>query len=127
MSKIKPEDLGRIREKMARTMNLREGTARARITVHMGTCGIAAGARQIISTVLNLVEQHGGEDIIVITSGCAGLCSREPMMTVELKGQAPVKYVDLDEEKTGKIFSEHVLSGAIVKEYALAVGSERIG
>lgn len=127
MSKIKPEDLGRIREKMARTMNLREGTARAKITVHMGTCGIAAGARQIISTVLNLVEQHGGEDIIVTTSGCAGLCSREPMMTVELKGQAPVKYVDLDEEKTGKIFSEHVLSGAIVKEYALAVGSERIG
>jgi len=127
MSKIKPEDLGRIREKMARTMNLREGAARARITVHMGTCGIAAGARQIMSTVLNLVEQNGGEDIIVTTSGCAGLCSREPMMTVELKGQAPVKYVDLDEGKTGRIFSEHVLSGAIVKEYALAVGSERIG
>jgi NADP-reducing hydrogenase subunit HndB len=127
MSKIKPEDLGRIREKMARTMNLREGAARARITVHMGTCGIAAGARQIMSTVLNLVEQNGREDIIVTTSGCAGLCSREPMMTVELKGQAPVKYVDLDEEKTGRIFSEHVLSGAIVKEYALAVGSERIG
>ena len=127
MSKIKPEDLGRIREKMARTMNLREGAARARITVHMGTCGIAAGARQIMSTVLNLVEQNGREDIIVTTSGCAGLCSREPMMTVELKGQAPVKYVDLDEGKTGRIFSEHVLSGAIVKEYALAVGSERIG
>ena len=127
MSKIKPEDLGRIREKMARTMRLREGAARARITVHMGTCGIAAGARQIMSTVLNLVEQNGREDIIVTTSGCAGLCSREPMMTVELKGQAPVKYVDLDEEKTGRIFSEHVLSGAIVKEYALAVGSERIG
>jgi len=127
MSKIKPEDLGRIREKMARTMRLREGAARARITVHMGTCGIAAGARQIMSTVLNLVEQNGREDIIVTTSGCAGLCSREPMMTVEIKGQAPVKYVDLDEEKTGRIFSEHVLSGAIVKEYALAVGSERIG
>jgi NADP-reducing hydrogenase subunit HndB len=93
----------------------------------MGTCGIAAGARQIMSTVLNLVEQNGGKDIIVTTSGCAGLCSREPMMTVELKGQAPVKYVDLDEEKTGKIFSQHVLSGAVVKQYALAVGSERIG
>jgi NADP-reducing hydrogenase subunit HndB len=109
---------------MARTMNLRDGDARAKITVHMGTCGIAAGARKIMSTVLGLVEQEGAEGVVVTTSGCAGLCSREPMMTVELKGQAPVKYVDLDEEKTGKIFSDHVLSNKVVEEYALAIGSE---
>ncbi|HUV63210.1 MAG TPA: (2Fe-2S) ferredoxin domain-containing protein [Sedimentisphaerales bacterium] len=126
MAKITPEDLGRIREKMARTMNLRDGGARAKITVHMGTCGIAAGARKIMSALLGLVEQKGAEDIVVTTSGCAGLCSREPMMTVEIKGQAPVKYVDLDEEKTGRIFSDHVLSGKVVEEYALAVGSERV-
>jgi NADP-reducing hydrogenase subunit HndB len=127
MAKIKPEDLGRIRERMAGAMNLRDGEARAKITVHMGTCGIAAGARKIVSTMLTLVEQQDAKDIILTTSGCAGLCSREPMMTVELKGQAPVKYVDLDEEKTKKIFAEHVLSGAVVREYALAVGSERVG
>jgi NADP-reducing hydrogenase subunit HndB len=127
MAKIKPEDLGRIRERMARTMSLRDGEARAKITVHMGTCGIAAGARKIMSTVLGLVEQEGAEGIIVTTSGCAGLCSREPMMTVELKGQAPVKYVDLDEEKTSKIFSGHILSNKVVEEYALAIGSERVG
>ena len=62
-----------------------------------------------------------------ITSGCAGLCSREPMMTVELKGEAPVKYVDLDDLKTKKIFEAHVLGGKVVEEYALAVGSERVG
>lgn len=127
MAKIKPEDLGRIRERMARTMSLREGEARAKITVHMGTCGIAAGARKIMSTVLGLVEQEGAEGIIVTTSGCAGLCSREPMMTVELKGEAPVKYVDLDEEKTSRIFSDHILSNKVVEEYALAIGSERVG
>ena len=127
MAKITPEDLGRIREKMARTMNLRDGGARAKITVHMGTCGIAAGARKIVSTLLGLVEQKGAEDIIVTTSGCAGLCSREPMMTVEVRGQAPVKYVDLNEEKTNKIFADHVLSNKVVQEYALAVGSERVG
>ena len=127
MSKIKPEDLGKIRERMARTVSLRDGDARAKITVHMGTCGIAAGARKIMSAVLGLVTEKDTKDIIVTTSGCAGLCSREPMMTVELKGKAPVKYVDLDEEKTGKIFSEHVLSGKVVEEYALAIGSERVG
>jgi NADP-reducing hydrogenase subunit HndB len=127
MPKIKPEDLKKIREQMSRTMNLRDGEARAKITVHMGTCGIAAGARKIMSTMLALVEEAETQDIMLTASGCAGLCSREPMVTVELKGQAPIKYVDLDEEKTKKIFSEHVLSGAVVKEYALAIGSERVG
>lgn len=127
MSKIKPEDLERIRERMARTMSLRDGDARVKITVHMGTCGIAAGARKIMSALLALVEEKDSKDIVLTTSGCAGLCSREPMMTVELKGEAPIKYVDLNEEKTRKIFSEHVLSGVVVEEYALAIGSERVG
>jgi NADP-reducing hydrogenase subunit HndB len=127
MSKIKPEDLERIRERMARTMSLRDGDARVKITVHMGTCGIAAGARKIMSALLALVEEKDSKDIVLTTSGCAGLCSREPMMTVELKGEAPIKYVDLNEEKTRKIFSEHVLSGSVVEEYALAIGSERVG
>ena len=127
MSKIKPKDLARIRERMARTMSLRDGDARVKITVHMGTCGIAAGARKIMSTLLALVEEKDSKDVILTTSGCAGLCSREPMMTVELKGEAPIKYVDLDQEKTNKIFSEHVLSGEVVEEYALAIGSERGG
>ena len=127
MAKIKPADLGKIRERMARTMNLRDGDARAKVTVHMGTCGIAAGARKIMSAMLALVEEKDSKDIVLTTSGCAGLCSREPMMTVELKGQAPVKYVDLDEEKTKKIFAEHVLSGVVVEDYALAIGSERVG
>ena len=127
MAKIKPEDLGKIRERMARTMSLRDGDARAKVTVHMGTCGIAAGARKIMSTMLALLEEKDSKDIVLTTSGCAGLCSREPMMTVELKGQTPVKYVDLDEEKARKIFSEHVLSGVVVEDYALAIGSERVG
>jgi NADP-reducing hydrogenase subunit HndB len=77
--------------------------------------------------LLGLVEQKDSKDVVITSSGCAGLCSREPMMTVELKGQAPIKYVDLDEEKTKKIFSEHVLLGTVVEEYALAIGSERVG
>ena len=127
MPRIKPEDLAKIRERMTKTMNLREGEARAKVTVHMGTCGIAAGARKIMSTLMALVEEHEPKDIILTTSGCAGLCSREPMLTVECKGEAPIKYVDMDEEKTRKVFSEHVLRGVMVKECALAIGSERVG
>ncbi len=127
MPRIKIEDLDRISEEIRRTTLLREGTSRAKITVHMGTCGIAAGAREIMNTLLVEIEQGNIKDIILTTSGCAGLCSREPMATVELKGEAPVKYVDLTPEKIRNIFSEHVLGGKIVREYALAIGSERVG
>ena len=127
MPRIKVEDLDRISEEIRRTTLLREGAGRAKITVHMGTCGIAAGAREIMKTILTEVGQRDIKDIILTTSGCAGLCSKEPMATVELKGEAPVKYIELTPEKIRAIFSEHVLGGKIVREYALAIGSDTVG
>ncbi len=126
MVKLKAEDLEQISERMRKTVMLREGTARSRIIVHMGTCGIAAGARKIMAAILALIEEKDAKEVIVTSSGCAGLCSREPMMTVELKGEAPLKYVDLTEEKVREIFVEHVMGGRIVTKYALAIGSERV-
>jgi NADP-reducing hydrogenase subunit HndB len=126
MPKIKPEELNAIAMRMRRQTMLREGAGRAKVTVHMGTCGISAGARKIMSTLLAIVEEQGIEDVILTTSGCAGLCSREPMMTVELKDEAPVKYVDLDEEKTRTVFDKHVLGGETVVDFALGLGSERM-
>ncbi|MBM3326754.1 MAG: (2Fe-2S) ferredoxin domain-containing protein [Calditrichaeota bacterium] len=125
MPKLNLEDLDKISEWRRRTTMLREGAGRAKVTVHMGTCGIAAGARKIMDALLRLVEENDVKDVILTTSGCAGLCSREPMATVELVNEAPVKYVDLTEEKIGAIFREHVLGGRPVLEYALALGSER--
>lgn len=125
MPKLKIEDLKKIREKVRQTTTLREGAGRARVTVHMGTCGIAAGARDIMDTVLREIETGDIKDVIVTTSGCAGLCSREPMATVELMGSPPVKYGELTREKMHRIFQEHVLNGTVVNEFALAVGSER--
>ncbi len=126
MPRIKIEDLDRIGEEIRRTTMLREGAGRAKITVHMGTCGIAAGAREIMNALLDEMQKSNVKDIILTTSGCAGMCSKEPMATVELKGEAPVKYVELTPEKTRRIFAEHVLGGKMVAEYALVIGSERI-
>jgi len=125
MPKLKLEDLARIREESRKATMLREGAGRVKIIVHMGTCGIAAGARKIMEAVLREVEERDLKDVIVTTSGCAGLCSREPMATVEVVGEAPVKYVDLAEGKIKTIFTEHIVGGKIAEQYALAVGSER--
>jgi NADP-reducing hydrogenase subunit HndB len=124
MPKLKLEDLAKIKEKVKTSTALREGGYKAKVTVHMGTCGIASGARKVMQALMDEIAKRDVQDVIVTTSGCAGLCSREPMATIELMGEAPVKYVDLDEEKTRKILVEHVLGGKIVEEYALARGSE---
>ena len=124
MPKLKLEDLAKIKDKVRTSTALREGGYKAKITVHMGTCGIASGARKVMQALMDEIASRDIKDVILTTSGCAGLCSREPMATVELRGEAPVKYVDLDAEKIRKVLNEHVLSGKIVKEYALAMGSE---
>jgi len=124
MPKLNLEDLARISDRMRGAMTLREGGNRGKIIVHMGTCGIAAGARKIMSALLDEMQQRGVSDIFVTTSGCAGLCSREPMVTVQLVDQPPVHYVDLTEDKIRRILTHHVLRGEVVHEYALARGSE---
>jgi len=124
--KLRIQDLAKIREKARSLSTIREGQGRAKVTVHMGTCGIAAGAREIMDALLDEMKQKKAKDVIVTTSGCAGLCNREPMATVELKDQPPVKYFDLTPAKMRKIFVKHVLGGRPATEYALAVGSETL-
>jgi NADP-reducing hydrogenase subunit HndB len=122
--KLRIQDLAKIREKTKSLMTIRESQGRARVTVHMGTCGIAAGARDIMDALLDEISKSKVQDVIVTTSGCAGLCNKEPMATVELKDQPPVKYGDLTAEKMRRIFVKHVLGGKMVTELVLAVGSE---
>ena len=124
MAKISIEDLRKIKESVQAGVNLREGGYRAKVNIHMGTCGIASGARKLMTAVLDEIEKRDIKDVIVTTSGCAGLCSREPMATVERLGEAPVKYVDLNPDKMKESFNDHVLGGKVVEKYALGVGSE---
>ncbi len=111
---------------MKKIINLREGSGKAKVIVHMGTCGIAAGARTVMNALMEEIERRDLKDIILTISSCAGFCSREPMITVELQNEPPVKYVDLTPEKAREILEKHVLGGLIVKEYALSIGSERV-
>jgi NADP-reducing hydrogenase subunit HndB len=128
MAKIKPEDLDKIAQRMKKVIHLREGegAAKARIVVHMGTCGIAAGARKVMATFVEELDKRNLDDVLLTISSCAGLCSREPMVTIELQGKPAVKYADMTSEKAIEVLEKHVLGGEIVTEYALAAGSERV-
>jgi NADH:ubiquinone oxidoreductase subunit F (NADH-binding)/NAD-dependent dihydropyrimidine dehydrogenase PreA subunit/(2Fe-2S) ferredoxin len=121
MQVLKLEDLQKIKEGTLSDLSLQKGGYRAKINFHMGTCGIAAGAEKLLSLVLRKMEETGIQNIKIIRSGCAGLCSREPMVTIESYGSPPVKYCDLNEEKTQEIFDRHIVNGEIVGPYALAI------
>ena len=115
------EDLKTIKETVTRDLSVQKGGYRAKINFHMGTCGIAAGIKKLDALILRKMEENGIRDIKIIRSGCAGLCSREPMVTIESHGLPPVKYCDLNDQKIQEIFDRHILNGEIVNSYALAI------
>jgi NADP-reducing hydrogenase subunit HndB len=103
MAKLTIDDLKKIKEKTARSMAVREGEANVKITVHMGTCGIAAGARDVMGALLEELSQSDRGDIRVFNSGCLGMCSSEPNVTVESVDQEPIVYQHMDPHKMRQV------------------------
>ncbi len=126
MGRLGVEDLQKIKERVLREKALDGVEKRVRVTVHMGTCGVAAGAAGIMEALRTALKETGTGGVVVTTSGCAGLCSNEPMATVECFGQAPVKYAKLTPEKMRAIVEEHIIGGKPIKKLALVQGNETV-
>jgi NADP-reducing hydrogenase subunit HndB len=124
MAKLTIDDLKKIKERVHSETALRDGERRVKVTVHMGTCGIASGAKEVMDSLMREIEEAGVNDVIITTSGCMGLCSREPLVTVEVIGQEPIKYEYMNPNKMRQVFKRHVLEGEIQTPFVLARGSE---
>lgn len=120
MAKLTIEDLKRIKEKTAKEISVRDGTATAKVTIHMGTCGIAAGAREVMGVLMEELANSDRDDIRVVNSGCIGMCSSEPNVTVEIEGSKPIVYQLINPNKMRQIFKRHVLQGEVQTDFALA-------
>lgn len=116
------DDLKKIKEKVIGETSLREDGYKAMVTVHMGTCGISSGARDILMAVMDELSKVNRPDIRVTTSGCVGICVHEPAMTVEVLGSEGVLYGDLNKDKVSEIVQKHLLAGKPVAEYAISQG-----
>jgi len=122
MPKLTIEGLKKIKEKVQKDTALRGGGSEVKITVHMGTCGIAAGAREVMDSLLEQMAETDRQDIRILNSGCMGMCSSEPNVTVEIEGHKPVMYQHMDANKMRQVFKRHVLAGEVQTEFALARG-----
>jgi NADP-reducing hydrogenase subunit HndB len=117
-------DLKAIKEKTQADTALREDGYHVRVTVHMGTCGIASGSRAVLAAAMEELTASGRTDVRVTTSGCIGACEHEPEMTVEVLDEEPVLYGDLDGDTTRQVFQEHVMGGKVVPKLVVSLGSE---
>jgi NADP-reducing hydrogenase subunit HndB len=120
MAKLTIDDLKKIKEKTAKETSLRDGPANIKVTVHMGTCGIAAGARDVMSALMEEMAEADRQDIRVVASGCMGMCSSEPNVTIEAEGNEPIVYQLMDANKMRQVFKRHVMLGEVQTDFALA-------
>lgn len=111
------DDLKKIREEALKKQQIKETSGKTEVIVGMGTVGIAAGARETLKAILDIIEKDNLSDIIVRQTGNIGLDSYEPIVQVVLPGQEKVTYGKVNPEMARRIMKEHVLGGEIVKEY----------
>jgi NADP-reducing hydrogenase subunit HndB len=125
MARITKEDLEKIKQQNSARMTVREGTARAHVVVHMGPCGIAAGARPVLKAFIKELEARDAGDVMVSVSGCAGLCSQEPVVSVCCGTEPRVLYGSVSEETAREIFVQHVMAGTVLERYRIQERAEQ--
>ncbi|MFA5478856.1 MAG: (2Fe-2S) ferredoxin domain-containing protein [Candidatus Muiribacteriota bacterium] len=107
------DELKKLKEQALKDIKTREGKASAKIVVGMGTCGIAAGARDVTAAIMEEIEKRNLSDVIVTQSGCMGYCEQEPLVEVEKDGKKIV-YKKVDVEGAKKIVAEHIVNGNVI-------------
>ncbi len=143
MEKLTVETLRELNKKLKAGSRVESAGKKMKITVHMGTCGLASGAQKIFDQIVALIKENNltdiaittGEelnnpdnpsDLILTTSGCVGMCCNEPLMSVKLANRPSVLYQKLTEKKVAKIFEQHIKGGEVVHKYALGAGPEAV-
>ncbi len=113
-------ELAAIKAKMQDKVVIREGEGAVRVVVGMATCGIAAGARPVLSAFVEGVANKGLTSKVTVTqTGCIGICQYEPVVEIYEDGKEKVTYVKLDADKAKKIVEEHLVGGKVVSEYTI--------
>jgi NADP-reducing hydrogenase subunit HndB len=114
-------ELNAIRDKKKMEVEIREGGEKKyRIVVGMATCGIAAGARPVLTKISDMVQEKKIEDAMVQQTGCIGLCQFEPIVEVFEANGKKTTYCKVTPEKAQEIVLSHIMRGNPVTEYELS-------
>lgn len=115
------EELKRVREEALQKKKMKAAPGNVQVIVAMGTCGIAAGARDTMKSVLSFIETNSVSGVTVTQTGCIGMCEQEPIVQVIYGDQPKVTYGKVNKEVAEQIMKQHVQNGMPVKDYVLPV------
>ena len=115
------EELKAIRDRAKATVHLRKENSpdNIRVVVGMATCGIAAGARPVLSAFTEEVVKRGLQNVMVTQTGCIGLCQYEPIVEVYEPDGKVTTYVKMTPDKVDRIITEHLVNGKVVDEFTI--------
>lgn len=114
-------ELQAIKDRMKDKVIIREGCNEIRVVVGMATCGIAAGARPVLSTLVEEVNKEKLMDKVTVSqTGCIGICEYEPVVEVFEAGKEKITYVKMTADKAKRIVEEHLKGGKVVSAYTIA-------
>ena len=114
-------ELKAIKDRMKDKVVLREGVCDVRVVVGMATCGIAAGARPVLNTFVEEINNGGLCDKVTVTqTGCIGFCQLEPIVEIFEAGKEKVTYIKMTSEKAKEVVEKHLKGGKVVTEYTVA-------
>lgn len=109
------EELRRLREKLQSDTHLRNAEG-IKVIVGMGTCGIAAGAREVMTAILDEIAKWNIQNVVVQQTGCIGMCEKEVLVDIVRPGEPRITYGNVKAQDVPKIIAEHVVNGRIVEE-----------
>jgi (2Fe-2S) ferredoxin len=130
MSKIKSlEELQKLRQAAKDNLDLRstaESEDKMIIRVGMATCGIASGARETMSAILDEIGKQGIKNVSVTQTGCMGYCAEEPIVEVVANDKPPVLYGHVDAARGREIVTEHIKKGRLLQNAIITKSFEKI-
>ncbi|MBL8063399.1 MAG: (2Fe-2S) ferredoxin domain-containing protein [Anaerolineales bacterium] len=115
------EELKRVREEALAKKQMKAASGNIQVIVAMGTCGIAAGARDTMKSVLNYIETENLSGVAVTQTGCIGMCEQEPILQVVIGDQAKVTYGKVNAKVAVQIMKQHVQGGLPLKDHVLPI------
>ena len=118
MAKLTLEDLKKLRDEKRRELNNRTAEGKdVQVIVGMGTCGIAAGAKESLSAFLDEVQKSGLTNVVVRQTGCMGLCHSEPTVEVIVPGMPAIVYGKVDQEVARRIVRKHIMGKLLINDH----------
>jgi NADP-reducing hydrogenase subunit HndB len=115
------DDLKRLREAALEKRKVKTESGQIQVIVGMGTCGIAAGARDAMKAILDEIQSKNLSGIAVTQTGCIGLCEKEPIVQVVVGEQPKVTYGKVTSEVARQIMENHVIGGKVVEDHVITV------